>query len=205
LTVRKSFGDENHHPGRIDTFGGGKPSEPVVKAAEKLTAGAKVLDVGCGEGRNAIHLAGLGLDVTAFDISVAGVGKLLQKAGQKHLKINTFVADMREYEFPGKFDLIFSMGCLQFVTRQEWQKIIRRMQDATLPGGYNVIGILTDAKPEPEDIKGFMRGLFKEGELFELYAGWEIIQQVSYQFRDLHLGGFVHEHAANEIIARKRE
>jgi tellurite methyltransferase len=204
VTTRKPFGEENHQPGKIDIFGGGKPSEPVVKAAEKLTAGAKVLDIGCGEGRNAIHLAGLGLNVTAFDISVAGVGKLLQIAGQKRLKINALVADMREFEFTGPFDLIISMGCLHLVSRPEWQDVIRRMQEATIPGGYNVIGILTDAKPEPEDIKGFQKGLFKEGELFKEYSGWEIIHKVSYEFRDRHPGGFVHEHVANEIIARKR-
>jgi tellurite methyltransferase len=203
VTVRRHFGEENHYPGKIDIFGGGQASEPVLKAAAKLTAGATVLDIGCGEGHNAIHLAGLGLDVTAFDISVAGVGKLLRNAAQKHVKVNAFVADMREYEYPGKYDLIISMGCLHLVTRSEWQKVIRHIQDATSPGGYNVIGILTDAKPEPEDIKGYMQGLFKEGELCELYSGWEIIQQAAYQFRDMHPGGFVHEHAANEIIARK--
>ena len=48
-----------------------------------------------------------------------------------------------------------------------------------------------------------MPGLFKEGELFEQYASWEIIHKVSFQFRDVHPGGFIHEHAANEIIARK--
>ena len=203
MTGRKPLGEENHHPDKIDTFGGGKPSEPVVKAAAKLTAGAKALDIGCGEGRNAIYLAEQGLRVTAFDISVGAVGKLLQLASHKHVTVNALVADMREYEFPGPFGLIISMGCLHLLPRPDWQNVIRHMQDATVPGGYNVIGILTNTKPEPEDLKGYMPGLFKEGELFEQYASWEIIHKVSFQFRDVHPGGFIHEHAANEIIARK--
>jgi tellurite methyltransferase len=204
MTPRQPFWEDSYgRAGRIDTFGGGKPSEPVKKTAAGLPAGAKVLDIGCGEGRNTLYLAALGFKVTAFDISVAGVGKILAIAKEKRLKINAFVADMREYVFTETYDLVVCVGCLHLITPEERKSVIIRLKETTVAGGYHVIGVLTDARPEPEDLKGIMVGLLKEGELFEHYNDWEIIEKAAYQFKDTHPGGISHEHAANEVIARK--
>ncbi len=48
----------------------------------------RVLDIGCGEGRNAIFLAGLGHTVDAFDISAAGIEKA--REGSHMLTIEEF-------------------------------------------------------------------------------------------------------------------
>jgi tellurite methyltransferase len=198
------FWEESYkRPGKLDTFGGGKPNITVEKIASQLPASTRILDLGCGEGRNAIYLAGLGFKVTAFDISLAGIGKLLQTAEHKHLTIDASVADMREYEFPHRFDLIICNGCLHLITREESKGVIRRMKEATEPGGLNIVGVFTDTLPEPEDLRGFMIGLFKEGELIEQYKDWEILESRAYQFKDEHPGGLSHEHAANELVARK--
>jgi hypothetical protein len=77
------------------------------------------------------------------------------------------------------------------------------MKEATTPGGIHIIGVFTDTLPEPEDLKGLMVGLFKEGELASQYADWEILERRDYQFKDNHPGSISHEHAANEIVARK--
>ena len=111
---------------------------------------------------------------------------------------------MRKYEFPDNLDLIVCMGCLHLIGRNDWQSVIKRMKEATKPGGQNIVGIFTDTLPEPEDLRGLMIGLFKEGELLEQYNDWEIIESRAYQFKDAHPGGVSHEHAANEIVARKR-
>jgi len=198
------FWEESYkRPGKPDTFGDGKPNQTVEKIASTLPAGTRALDLGCGEGRNALYLASRGFKVSAFDISIAGVGKLLAIARERHLAIDAFVCDMREYEFPFHFDLIVCMGCLHLVKRDEWQAIINRIKQATVPGGQNIIGVFTNTLPEPEDLKGFMVGLFKESELFEYYKDWDIIESRAYQFKDNHPGGISHEHAANEIVARK--
>jgi tellurite methyltransferase len=204
MTRKMPFWEESYkRPGKLDTFGGGKPNITVEKIASQLPAGSRILDLGCGEGRNAIYLAGLGFKVTAFDISVAGIGKLLRTAEKKRLTVVASVADMREYEFPHRFDLIICNGCLHLITREESNSVIRRMKEATEPGGLNIVGVFTNTLPEPEDLKGFMVGLFKEGELLDQYKDWEILESRAYQFKDEHPGGLSHEHAANELVARK--
>ena len=195
--------DSYKRPGKMDTFGGGKPNEMVVRIAKALKPGAKVLDLGCGEGRNAIYLAQSGFNVTAFDISVAGIGKLLTVAREKLLKINAFVADMREYEYTQPFEMIVCVGCLHLIKREEWHPVIKKMKENTVRSGWNLVGVLTDTVPEPEDLRGWMTGLFKEGELAEQYHDWDIIERREYTFHDRHPNGFAHDHAANEVIAKK--
>lgn len=124
-------------------------------------------------------------------------------ARERGLKIDASAGDMREYIFPYKFDLIVCQGCLHLIERTEWQALIERMKDFTAPGGQHVIGVFTDTVPEPEDQRGLMVGLFKEGELLEHYLDWEIIDSRAYRFNHSHPGGISHEHAGNEIVARK--
>jgi tellurite methyltransferase len=201
---KKPFWEESYaRPGKLDTFGGGQPSKMVERIASALPAGLKALDVACGEGRNAIYLAGFGYQVSAFDISQAGIAKLRAAAEERNLTVDASVADMNKYQFPHKFDLIVCMGCLHLVTRQEWQAFIPRMKASTAPGGIHIVGAFTDTLPEPEDLRGLMVGLFKEGELAKQYADWEILERRDYQFKDNHPGGIAHEHAANEIAARQ--
>ena len=46
-----------------------------------------VLDVGCGEGKNAIFLAQKGFVVDAFDISESGIKKLKRLVSENHVKV----------------------------------------------------------------------------------------------------------------------
>jgi len=83
-------------------------------------------------------------------------------------------------------------GCLHLIPRHDWEILIKRMQENTVTGGLHVIGVFTDTVPEPEDQRGLMVGLFKEGELLELYRDWHT-----------HPGGITHEHAGNDIGSKK--
>ena len=201
---KKPFWEKSYkRPGKLDTFGGGKPSAAVLKVASKLSAGIKALDLGCGEGRDALYLASLGFQTSAIDISESGIEKLKYVAIKMGLDIDVSICDMRRYKFPHHFDLIVCQGCLHLIKREEWGNLIKRMKEYTTPGGQHIVGVFTDTVPEPEDQRGLMVGLFKEGELLEQYKDWEIINSNAYRFAHTHPGGISHEHAGNDIIARK--
>ena len=57
-----------------------------------------VLDLGCGEGRNAVFLAGLGHQVTAVDFSAAGLRKGERLAREKGVEVAFVEADLATYE-----------------------------------------------------------------------------------------------------------
>src|SRR5690606_2851304 len=50
---------------------------------------ARILSLGEGEGRNAVHLARLGYQVTAVDASSVGLAKARRLAAERHVSINT--------------------------------------------------------------------------------------------------------------------
>lgn len=202
---KRPFWEESYkRTGSADTFAGGKPSSELHGLVNRLPQGAKVLDLGCGEGRNTLFLAENGLDVTAVDISEAGIAKLGHLADQKGLIVVTEVQDICEYVFKDTYDLIVAHGCLHLIERECWISLLNKIKIHTNPEGYNVIAVFTDKIPPPDDIKDFTVGLFHEGELFQFYEGWRIILKESYEFDDEHPGSLKHRHAANKLVAQKQ-
>jgi SAM-dependent methyltransferase len=58
----------------------------------------RALDVGAGEGRNAVWLAERGWKVTAVDFSEVGIAKARRVAEARDVDVNWVLADLREYE-----------------------------------------------------------------------------------------------------------
>jgi tellurite methyltransferase len=188
---------------KLDTFYGGKPAPDVVAIASQLPLDSKILDLGCGEGKNAAYLADLGFEVTAVDISESGINKLKEFALKMKLVVESSVCDMRQFDFSTSYDLIINHSCLQYMPREDWKKLVQKMKDATNVGGFNIIDVFTDEVPEPEDQRGMMMGLFKSGELTALYEDWKTLEFRPYQIEHTHPNGPTHRHAGENLIAQR--
>jgi SAM-dependent methyltransferase len=67
----------------------------------------RALDLGAGEGRNAVWLAEHGWDVTAVDFSEVGLSKGAELAARRGVRVNWVAADLRDYRPPPRaFDLV---------------------------------------------------------------------------------------------------
>lgn len=201
---KKPFWEDSYKKKDLaDAFICGEPSAEFHDLIKLLPQNGKVLDLGCGDGRNAIFLAENGFDVKAVDISETGIEKLKHLARNRGLNIETEIRDIRDYSFKDTYDLIIAHGCLHLIERRYWTRLIDRIKSHTNMGGYNVIAVFTDTIPPPDDLKDFTIGLFQEGELFEKYQGWQIILQKSYIKEDEHPGVKKHRHPINKIVALK--
>ena len=181
----------------------GAPAQELAQLVKLLPPGASVLDLGCGEGRNALYLAEQGFKVIAVDISRAGIEKLNHFARQRGLSITAEVQDMKDYTFPHNYDLIIAHGSLHLIEREHWTRLIDKIKTHTCASGYNAIVVFTDIIPSSDDLKDFHVGLFSEGEIFEFYRDWELLLKRSYILEDEHPGGIKHRHPINQIVARK--
>jgi cyclopropane fatty-acyl-phospholipid synthase-like methyltransferase len=74
---------------------GTEPNEFLVEHAGKLTG--PVLSLAEGEGRNAVYLASLGLEVHGVDASSVGLAKAEALARSRHVTIRTELADLAEF------------------------------------------------------------------------------------------------------------
>lgn len=184
-----------------ETFG--KPSDEIYDIACELKKGSQILDVGAGEGRNAIYLSEQGFNVDAFDISEKGIKKLNYLATKKGVYINSFICDVSNFIFCKQYDLIIAHGILQFIDNSIRNKFIEQMKNFTKVGGYNIISVFTNTTEIPEDLKDLMIGVFKDGEIKTYYTKWDV-EYKSYSFNDEHENGIKHTHTANKIIAQKK-
>lgn len=76
--------------------------------------GDRVLDIGGGPGRYAIHFAKLGCDVTLVDLSQGNIALAREKADEAGVRIRAYAADCLELDALslGQFDHVFLMGPL---------------------------------------------------------------------------------------------
>lgn len=82
------------------------PNRFLVTELAGLEPGA-ALDVGCGEGRNAVWLAQQGWRVTGVDFSGVGLDKARRLADARGVGVDWVRADLRSYQPPaGAYDLI---------------------------------------------------------------------------------------------------
>lgn len=106
---------------------------------------AKVLDMGMGEGRNAVFLAKKGYKVTGIDISSVAVKKAQMLAKEFGVRINSVVASLKDYPIrEGEFDAII---CLYFVDRA----LIEKIQKWLRPGGILMYGSYTQKQLSVKD------------------------------------------------------
>lgn len=202
--TRKPWWEANYNEqaNTPDAFGRG-PNPEISELINQLPANAKILDLGCGDGRNTIFLAENGFNVNAIDISPAGIGKLSKIAEQKNLSIDAEIMDMRNFVFKETYDLVIATYSFYLIEREHWMRLIRDMKANTRQNGYNAVSTFTEKIPAPDDLKEFAIGMFEEGELFNLYKDWELVFQNSFIDKDEHPGGIKHQHAVNKIVARK--
>lgn len=104
---------------------------------EAETAGlppGRLLDLACGEGRNAVWLAACGWDVHAVDWSEVAVAKARRLAARFEVTVEWVVADLMSYEPPPQaYDLVL-LSYLQ-VPPDDRAVIWPRAAAAVAPGG----------------------------------------------------------------------
>lgn len=74
----------------------------------------KLLDVGCGQGRDAIALARLGLEVTGIDHSKVGIAQMNKIAADENLPLTGRAADIFEFENFNVYDFVLLDSMFHF-------------------------------------------------------------------------------------------
>lgn len=112
------------------------PNEFLVRITADLHPG-RALDVAMGQGRNAIHLARAGWDVTGFDLSPEGLASAANAAAAAGLSVRTVVSTCEDFEYGvARWDLIV-MTYVPFDIAS--QPYAARLADALSPGGVVVV------------------------------------------------------------------
>jgi len=111
----------------------GRPNGRLVSEVADLTPG-RALDVGCGEGADAVWLARRGWTVTGIDISKVAVRRAREAAELAGAIVEWLSGDALQTPFPARsFDLV----SLQYpaLPKAAGEAAVRTLLDAVRPGG----------------------------------------------------------------------
>lgn len=137
------------------------PDEPLVDWHERGLLGdlrgASVLDVGCGNGRNAAWLAGHGAHVVGIDIAAP----LLDVVRSTMPKGATLVpVDVLRDELPGgPFDLVYDSGCFHHLAPHRRITYLERVMPLVAEGGrFGIVTFAQEQQPSPNDTEVLVSG-----------------------------------------------
>ncbi|TVT23774.1 class I SAM-dependent methyltransferase, partial [Amycolatopsis rhizosphaerae] len=153
----------------------GNPNGVLVTEVAGLTPG-QALDVGCGEGADAIWLARRGWQVTAIDISQTALQRAAATGADLGGRVAWTRADLAAMPLPaGAFDLV----SVQYfpLPHQPRHIALRGLLDSVAPGGTLLVAAHDPADLPPGNDAGFDPGhYYQPGEIAGLLDGdWKVL------------------------------
>ena len=138
------------------------PNAFLVEAMKGIKPGGQALDVGAGMGRNAIHLASLGWDVTGIDLSAQGLAVMQANAEKAGLKVQTVKTSYEDFDFGReRWDLVAMI--LSWAPVEE-PAFLARLKASIRPGGYLVFEHVVQRaeNPFPPGVHALAPGALRE-------------------------------------------
>ncbi|MEK8200122.1 class I SAM-dependent methyltransferase [Lysinibacillus sp. FSL M8-0134] len=185
-----------------------KPDENLVHYFEKnMINPGKVLEIGCGAGRNAIYLAKNGCFVVGVDISDNALKWAQRRMNEENVNIEFVCANIFELDYEqNSFDFIYDSGCFHHIAPHRRVSYIDMIDKLLKPGGYFALcsfeengayggSAMTDEevylKRSLEGGLGYTQNQLKE--IFHFLEEIEIRKMLSRSTDDLYFGldGFI--------------
>jgi SAM-dependent methyltransferase len=108
----------------------------VADGALPLGPGTRVLELGCGPGRNAVWLAQQGARVDALDLSTAALDWGRERAAEAGVDVTFVRADIFAWQPPAEpYDLVYDSGCFHHLPPHRRISYRRLLERTLRPGG----------------------------------------------------------------------
>ena len=177
--------------------------DELIRVANKSADELTVLDIGCGEGKDAVYMAQQGCKVTAFDLTESGIRKLNKLALNRSVEIEAFVADINDFEINKQYDIIYSTGTIQYLFDENIPSFFNKINDMTKIGGIVYFNVFVE-KPFLELPPDWDKEekMWKTGKLFSYFSDWKIHTIKEFIFED-NSGGVKHYHCMDTVMAER--
>lgn len=169
-----AFWDDRY--GSAEKIWSGEPNAVLVQEVADLAPGT-ALDVGSGEGGDAVWLAARGWTVTAADVSRVGLDRVAARADAEGVRVTTALVDVFADPIPGGHDLV-TAHFLQ-VPADVRPRIFTALAGSVAPGGRLLL-VGHDPEGMPEEFAGhhppemFATADELVAELGDALEGWSI-------------------------------
>jgi SAM-dependent methyltransferase len=107
-----------------------------------IPAGGSILDVGAGQGLQAVELARRGYKVTALDLSESMLSHAKMRARDASVDVNLVHGDMRSMAYDGSFDAVLCWGTsFGYFEDDMNRRVMELLHNAVRPGGYLLLDV----------------------------------------------------------------
>ena len=150
----------------------GEPFPEIASFFESYDRqGARILDLGCGQGRDALMVARRSRSVLGVDSSQTGIQHMLEDADAEGLSVEGVVADLTEYEIEGSYDVIILDRVLHMLEKDSRNALLEQVLQHVPPSGFVLIADMPGNKAAvrdafSEDSRKWSTVLDREGFLF---------------------------------------
>lgn len=118
----------------------GEPTQVFVDFFKRQgTEALRVLDVGCGQGRDALFIASMGHSVVGVDLSPNGIRDLSNAANKENLDVEGVVADIATFVPEGEFDVVLIDRTLHMLPEKERLDVLERLIGSVRERGWVLI------------------------------------------------------------------
>ena len=204
---------------RSPAFFGTAPDSLLADHLALINKEEPLLDVGAGQGRNALYLARLGYRVDALEPSVDGAAQISAAAARTGLAIDVINQPFEDFRPSGRFGAVLVFGLIPDLTRGQVSALLKRTREWLAPGGLAFLTGFTTEDPSFatwsslrqvgrnsfEDPGGRTRTFLEPGELLRLARQFEAIvctEGMGPEHR--HGEGPLERHARFEAVLRRR-
>jgi len=143
-----------------------RPDENLAEwFASGLLALGRVLEFGCGNGRNATYLASLGCAVDAVDFSAQAISWAKERAARAGVAATFQCCSIFDAQFAaGSYDFVYDCGCFHHLPPHRRQDYVRLVARALRPGGsYGLVCFRPEGGSGYTDEQVYERGTLGGG------------------------------------------
>jgi SAM-dependent methyltransferase len=109
---------------------------PLFEGTDAMEPG-RALDIGCGSGRDAVHLAGKGWEVTAVDVVDKALDRARQRAVEEGVEVQWVkgsVGELGRLGLKPGYSLVYDFGCIQGLPDAERRGAAAGITELAAPG-----------------------------------------------------------------------
>ncbi len=127
-----------------------KPSLFAEQIANYLPETGTLLELGSGQGQDALHFARRGYTVTATDLVDTGLTSCAEKAEKENLQVHFQIVDISQpLPFPSaSFDVVYSHLGLHYLNKEKTKALFQEIHRMLKPGG--ILASLFNTIDDPE-------------------------------------------------------
>ena len=204
---------------KVKSYFGRKPDPVIEQYYHKLDKTGRVLDIGIGQGRNALFLARHGYTVDGIDPAAVSADQVSMIAALEKLPINTFKSSFDLFDPPVKtYSGILLCGVIQVLSRDLIDVLMKRIRQWTGKGSLVfAAAFTTDCPTLPgytrewqtlgknsfTNKEGNVRTFLEKGEILTLFKGFKVLHHwEGLGPKHRHGDGPIEQHGMTELVGQ---